>query len=84
MSGFDPGTDALDLHSLLAAANIDLSGNLSALGNYLTVTDQGADALVSFDPSGHGGGGTVAVLHGLGASVGGLDALIAKGAIRMT
>jgi hypothetical protein len=61
-----------------------LSGDVAALGNYVTITDQGADALVNFDPAGHGGGTTVAVLQGLGNTVISLDNLVARGAIRLT
>jgi hypothetical protein len=80
--GFDPGTDVLDLRSLLSHANINLNGSVAALGNYLTIIDQNANALVEFDPTGHAGGSTVAVLHGLGSVVTGLNTLIAQGAIR--
>ena len=83
VSGFDPGTDVLDLRTLLSEANVDLNGSLSTLGNYLTVTDQGADALLSFDPAGHGGGSAVAVLLGLGSTITGLNTLVADGAIRI-
>ena len=82
VSGFDPGTDVLDVRSLLATANIDLVGDVAALGNYLTVADQGADAVVSFDPTGHGGGSTIAVLQGLAGTVTGLESLLAHGAIQ--
>ncbi len=83
VSGFDPGTDVLDLRSLLAEGNVDLQGNIATLGHYLTVVDQGADALVRFDPSGQGGGATVAVLDGLGNAVTGLETLVAQGAVRI-
>jgi hypothetical protein len=46
------------------------------------VVDQGADAVVRFDPAGQGGGGPVVVLRGLGDTVTGLDTLTARGAIR--
>jgi len=84
VSGFNPSTDVLDFSALLSAANIDLSGDIAALGNYVTVVDQGANALVNFDPTGHGGGNTVAVLQGLGSTVTGLGTLIADNAIRIT
>jgi hypothetical protein len=58
-------------------------GSITALENYLTVTAQGANALLGFDPTGHGGGSTVAVLLGLGNTVSGLNTLIADGAIRI-
>jgi hypothetical protein len=83
VSGFDPATDILDVSSLLTAANVDLNGDVAALSNYLTIADQGSDARVSFDPTGHGGGSTVAVLQGLGGVVTGLDTLVARGAIRI-
>jgi uncharacterized repeat protein (TIGR03803 family) len=73
VSGFDPGTDVLDVRSLLREANVDPHGDFAALSNYLTVRDQGADALLRFDPFGQGGGSTVAVLQGLGHSITSLD-----------
>jgi hypothetical protein len=82
LSGFNVNSDVLDVGSLLSEANIDLSGGSAALGNFLTVVDQGADALLNFDPTGQGGGSTIAVLGGLASSVTSLDALIAHGAIR--
>ncbi len=83
VSGFDPGTDVLDVRSLLREANVDPHGDFAALSNFLTVRDQGADALLRFDPFGQGGGSTVAVLQGLGGTVTSLDTLIARGAIRI-
>ncbi len=84
VSGFDPATDILDLRALLSAANVDLNGNFAALGNYVTVTDQGADALLNFSPTGQGGGAAVAVLRGPGGAVTNLDTLVSQGAIRIT
>jgi plastocyanin len=83
ISGFDPSTEVLDLSFLLSEANVNLNGSVAALGNYLAVTEQGANALLSFDPTGHGGGSTVAVLLGLGSTVTGLNTLVADGAIRI-
>ena len=83
VSGFDPAKDVLDLRSMLSEANVDLTGDLPALSNYLTVVDQGSNALLNCDPTGHGGGSTVAVLQGLGATVTGLDSLSTLGAIRI-
>jgi hypothetical protein len=83
IAGFDPSTDVLDFRSLLHEANIDLDGDITALGKYLTITDQGSDAVLGFDSTGHGSGTTVAVLQGLGSTVTGLDTLIARGAIRI-
>ena len=82
VSGFDPGTDVLDVRSLLSEAGVNLNGDIAALSNYLTVTDVGSDALLNFDPSGQGGGGTAVVLQGLGGAVTGLNTLIAHGAIQ--
>jgi len=83
ISGFDPATDVLDLRSLLSETNVNLNGDIAALPSYLSVTDQGANALISFDPSGNGGGSVVAVLQGLGSAVTGTDMLIAQGAIQI-
>jgi V8-like Glu-specific endopeptidase len=82
VSGFDPGTDILDVRSLLSEAGVNLNGDIAALSNYLTVTDVGSDALLNFDPSGQGGGSTAVVLQGLGSAVTGLNTLIAHGAIQ--
>jgi hypothetical protein len=82
VSGFSPGTDVLDVGALLATANVNLNGDLAGLANYLTVVDQGADAVLNFDPSGHGGGSAIAVLQGLGSSVTSVASLIDHGAIR--
>ena len=84
ISGFNPTTDVLDFGAVLNEAKIDLAGGIAALGNYVTVVDQGANALVNFDPTGHGGGGTIASLLGLGSTVTGLGTLIADNAIRIT
>jgi V8-like Glu-specific endopeptidase len=83
VSGFDPGTDYLDMSSLLAAANIDLYGAVTGLGRYLGIIDQGNDAFLVFDPNGRGAGSTVAVLQGSGGTVTDLHGLIARGAIRV-
>jgi hypothetical protein len=84
ISGFDPGTDGLDVRSLLSGTGLAMSNDVATLSGFLNVTDQGADALLRFDPTGQGGGSTVAVLQGLGSSVTGLDQLISKGAVRIT
>ena len=84
VSGFNPGSDVLDFSSLLSAANVDLKGNFANLESYVSVIDQGTQTLIDFDPTGLGGGSTVAVLQGLGSAVTGLDALIAQGAVRIT
>ena len=65
LSGFNPGTDILDLRTLFSESNVALNGDFPALSNYLTVSDQGSDARLSFDPTGHSGGSVVAVLQGV-------------------
>ena len=84
ISGFDPGTDVLDLRSLLSESNIDLNGNITALSHYLTIADQGGDALLQFRPTAQGAGTTIAVLRGSGSVITSLDTLITQGAIRVT
>jgi hypothetical protein len=82
--GFDPGTDVLDLHSLLSGTSVNLNAGAAAVGRYVTAVDQRPDAVIRFDPAGRGdGGGTVAILSGLGNAVAGLDTLLARGAIRL-
>ena len=81
--GFDPATDVLDLHSLLNEANIDLTGGIAELSHYVTLIDQGMDALIGFTAPEQNSGLPVAVLRGAGNSVTGLDTLIAHGAVRI-
>lgn len=83
VSGFDLGTDTLDLRSLLTESNVNLNGDVLALSNYLSITDQGGDAFVNFSPTGQSGGGTIAVLRGLGGAVACLDSLIARNAVQI-
>jgi hypothetical protein len=83
ISGFDPTTDHLDVGALLTEANVNLNGDIAALGDYLTVVDQGPNALLNFDPTGHGGGSTVAVLQGLGSVVTSVSSMVSQGAIKV-
>ena len=83
VTGFNLGTDVLDLRSVLSETGVNLNGSFAALSTYLTVTDQGSDALLSFNPTGSGGGYGVAVLHGLGSSITSVAALVADNAIRI-
>ncbi len=83
VSGFNPSTDVLDFSAVLSAASINLNGNVAALGNYVTIVDQGANAVVNFDPTGYGGGSAIAVLQGLGSTVTSLGALVTDNAIRI-
>ena len=73
----------LDVHALLAGTGLALSGDVASLSGFLNIADQGGNALVRFDPTGQGGGSTVAVLRGLGSSVTGLASLLAQGAVRL-
>ena len=82
ITSFDSGAgDMLDVRSLFAGAQINVQDVLSNLGSYLTVTGQGADAALFFDPLGHGGGTAVAVLQDLGGVVTSLGGLTSRGAI---
>jgi uncharacterized repeat protein (TIGR03803 family) len=83
VSGFDPTTDVLNVSSLMSEANVNLNDDVAALSHYLSVTDQGANAWVNFDPAGQGGGGTVAVLQGPGSVLTGLGQLLGQGTIRI-
>ena len=83
VSGFDPTTDVLDPRWLFAESNVDLTGGMATLANDVSVVDQGADALIRFDPTGQSGGGVIADLQGLGGIVTSLATLIAQGTIRI-
>ena len=74
----------LDLRSLLAGAQLTAQEVSPSLASYFNVVDQGADAVLLFDPAGHGGGSAVAVLQGLGSTVTNVNTLLADGAIRTT
>lgn len=82
ISGFDPTTDHLDVGALLSETNVNLNGDIAALTNYLTIVDQGANAVLNFDPTGHGGGSTVAVLQGLGSMATSVASLVTQGVIK--
>jgi hypothetical protein len=45
---------------------VDLIGHVAAVSNDFTIAGQTAGALLRFDPTGDGGGATVAVSRGLG------------------
>jgi hypothetical protein len=62
VAGFDPAAgDTLDLSALLAEAGVNIDSAIAQLGNSVTVTDVGGAAAISFDPTGLGGGGQVAL-----------------------
>ena len=78
VTGFDPMSDVLDLRAMLAAAHIMLGVGVPSVAGYVTVSDQGTDAVVQFDVSGNSHGSTVAVLHSLGQTVTGIDGLLLR------
>ncbi len=82
IAGFNVGAgDGLDLRTLIAGSNVDLAAVSAHLASYVTVSDQGANAALLFDPSGHGGGSVVAILDNLGSTVTNLAALTNHGAL---
>jgi hypothetical protein len=83
VANFDPTTDDLGLRDLLAGTGFNLNGGVAGLGNWVTVVDQGGNALVRFDRAGQGGGDVLAVLLGLGGTVTSLNSLVATGAARV-
>jgi hypothetical protein len=83
VSGFDPASDVLNVSSLLVGTGLGLAGDIANLSGYLTVADQGANAVVRFDPTGQGGGSTVAVLQGLGGAVTGLGDLHVQSGVQV-
>ena len=83
VAGFDPASDVLNVGSLVAGNGLALSGDMANLSGYLTIADQSGNAVVRFDPTGQGGGNTVAVLQGLGGVVTGLDKLHVQGAVQL-
>ena len=84
IDGFDLAAgDRLDLRELLAAAVPDIQGVPPNLGAWLTIADQGADALLLFDPLGHAAGNPVAVLRNLGSVVTDLKVLTGNGAVQI-
>jgi V8-like Glu-specific endopeptidase len=58
--GFDAG-DLLNLSALLSEAHVSVA-DVSLLAGYISVADVNGAAAISFDPTGHGGGGQVASL----------------------
>ena len=73
VSGFDPASDVLDFRSLLTGGQRDALAQL-----HVSVSDQGADAVISFDPTGQGGGTPIAVLHGMGQEITNLGSLLTR------
>jgi hypothetical protein len=76
IAGFDlAGGDRLDVRTLLAEAHLTSQGVLPNLGAYFTIADQGSNAVLRFDSTGHGGGSAVAILDNLGSVVMSLHAV---------
>ena len=85
ISGFNMGAgDALDLRTLIAQSNLDLATVSAHIGDYLTVADQGSNADLLFDPSGHGGGSVVASLDNLGSAITSLADMTHHDALKLT
>ena len=74
--GFDlAGGDVLDVRTLLAEAHLTSQEVLPNPGAYFTIADQGSNAVLRFDSTGHGGGNAVAILDNLGSVVMSLHAV---------
>jgi hypothetical protein len=68
----------LNFSALSNEAGIDPPGDITALSNYLTVTNQGSDALIGFDPTSHVGRAPIADEQSLGCVVTGLGQLLSS------
>jgi hypothetical protein len=75
--------DTLDLTGLFSTAQLNVQDVLPNLGSYLTISDQGADAVLLFDPLGHGGGSAVAVLQNQASVVTSLGVLTSHNAVQV-
>ncbi len=75
--------DQLDLRVLLATAAPTLQDTAPNLASMLSVVDQGADAVLLYNPLGQSGGSPVAILRNLGNVVTGLSVLIDRGAVQV-
>jgi hypothetical protein len=85
ISGFNPGVgDVLDLRTLIAQSHIDLATVSANVGAYVTVSDQGANADLLFDPTGHGGGSVVATLDNMASAITSLADMTGDGALRFS
>ncbi len=73
--------DALDLRSVIAESHLDLATVSANLASYVTVSDEGTNAALFFDPSGHGGGSAVAILDNLGSAITNLAGMTSHGAL---
>lgn len=65
--GFNAASDFLDLRSLLASANISAATAFAIPNTFIIASGGSATGLsIGFDPTGHGSGSSVALLHDLG------------------
>ena len=82
--GFDPDArDVLDLRGLLAETTLDVEDVSPNPEAWFAIANRGADALLMFDPLGHGGGSTVAVPTGLGSLVTSFSSLMSRNAVQI-
>ena len=82
IAGFDvTAGDALAVGSLLAEAQVSVQ-DFAQLASYVSVSTQGADAVVSFQAPG-GTASPVAVLQGLGGAIGSFDDLVRMNVLRL-
>jgi hypothetical protein len=85
ISGFNMGAgDVLDLRTLIAETHLDLTTVAANIGSYVTVSDQGTNADLLFDPSGHGRGSMVAILDNLGGAITNLADMTSHGALKFS
>ncbi len=75
--------DVLDLRSLVAEALLTVQDVVPNLASYFAIAAQGTDAVLLFDPLGHGAGSAVAVLKNLGGVVTSLAVLSSHDAIQL-
>ena len=73
----------LDLRGLLTESALNVEDVLANQANYFAIANEGADALLMFDPLGQGGGDTVAVLTDRGSSVPSFSSLMSNDAVRI-
>ena len=69
--------DVFDLRAVLSEAHLSLGGDMSKLGTYLKVSNTNGNTTLTFE------GNTLAVLHGVGASVHSLNDLVSHGDLRI-
>jgi hypothetical protein len=65
-------------------SHLDLATVSDNIGAYVTVSDQGTNADLRFDPSGHGGGSLFAILANMGSAIISLADMTSHGALRFS